>query len=366
MKVLLLSSFGDPRDTKLWSGTPENIYKHLKTFSNAEVETGNILMFNWVNKFLAGIELVFGMDLRRSKLRNFITNGFLLLKYKKKWRLYDQILFFDTVANPGLLRSVKNMTKLSLILDSTVAQWVNDTEWGVKANSKRKRRRMSYEKKVLKSYNKFYSLSIQASNSLVEDFGIAKDKIVRVRTGAGQSLTEIQPLKVLSENKKISLLSIAKGEHWRKGIDLLFQSLSFDAGGRIKELNALLGPNYKGNIPSNVNSKGFVSLKELISFYHSADIFILPCRFEPYGLVFVEAVRMGLPIVTTANSGLGREFVDAGWPGAIVELEPGSIIEGILNVHSQMALTGAEIENLQAEILNLFDWNNLASDILVQ
>jgi glycosyltransferase involved in cell wall biosynthesis len=258
------------------------------------------------------------------------------------------------------------MTKLSLILDSTVAQWVNDTEWGVKTNSKRKRRRMSYEKKVLKSFDKFYSLSIPASNSLVEDFGISKAKIVRVRTGAGQSLTQIQPLRVLSENKKFSLLSIAKGEHWRKGIDLLFQSLSFDAGGRIKELNALLGPNYKGNIPTNVNSIGFVSLEELVSFYQSADIFVLPCRFEPYGLVFVEAVRMGLPIVTTANSGLGREFVDAGWPGAIVELEPGSIIEGILNVHSEMGLTAAEIDNLQAEILTLFDWNNLAYDILVK
>ena len=28
MRVLLLSSFGNPNDPKLWSGTSENIYKH--------------------------------------------------------------------------------------------------------------------------------------------------------------------------------------------------------------------------------------------------------------------------------------------------------------------------------------------------
>jgi glycosyltransferase involved in cell wall biosynthesis len=199
---------------------------------------------------------------------------------------------------------------------------------------------------------------------LVEDFNIKKSQIVRVRTGAGQPLTQIQPPKVFRDNQQISLLTIAKGEHWRKGIDVLFQSLSFDSDGKIKELNALLGQNYRHNVPDRVNSFGFVSLEKLISFYKSADIFILPCRFEPYGLVFVEAVRMGLPIVTTANSGLGREFVDAGWPGAIVDLEPGSIFEGILNVHSQVGLGEGAVENLQAEILSLFDWTNLASDIL--
>lgn len=366
MKVLLLSSFGDPKDPKLWSGTPENIYKHLKTLSNVEVKADNILMFKWVSKCLVGIEIVFGLDLRRSKLRNIITNVILLVRYRKNLNSYDQYFFFDTIANPDLLRNRKRPTKLSLILDSTVAQWRTDTEWAIKANSRRMQRRMNYEKKVLHGFSNFYSLSIQASNSLVDDFDIAKSKIVRVRTGAGQPLTQIQPPKVLSGSKQISLLTIAKGEHWRKGIDLLFQSLSFDTDGKIKELNALLGSNYKENVPNKVNSIGFVSLEELILFYKSADIFILPCRFEPYGLVFVEAIKMGLPIVTTANSGLGREFVEAGWPGAIVDLEPNSIFEGILNVQAQVPLTGAAIENLQSEILSLFDWNRLTSDIIAK
>ena len=375
MKLLLLSSFGDPRDPKLWSGTPENIYQKLKTFPNIEVETDNILMFKWVSKCLAVVELVFQMDLRRSKLRNILTNGLLLAKYGKSLSLYDQVLFFDTVANPGLLRKSEKLPILSLVLDSTVAQWRTDTEWGINASPRRKRRRMSYDKKVLKSFTNFYSLSNQASNSLVQDFDIAKTQIVRVRTGVGQPLTQIQRPKVLLENKQISLLTIAKGEHWRKGIDLLFQSLSFDSDGKIKELNALLGSSYldallgssyKAQTPKKVNRFGFVSLEELISFYKSAEIFVLPCRFEPYGLVFVEAVRMGLPIVTTANSGLGREFIEAGWPGAIVELEPSSIIEGILKVHSQMPFTSAAILNLQTEILSLFDWNNLVTDILTK
>ncbi|WP_184801617.1 glycosyltransferase [Nitrospirillum iridis] len=38
-------------------------------------------------------------------------------------------------------------------------------------------------------------------------------------------------------------------------------------------------------------------------FYHAADIFCSPSRFEPFGLVFLEALDAGVPVVATATEG---------------------------------------------------------------
>jgi glycosyltransferase involved in cell wall biosynthesis len=304
------------------------------------------------------------MDIGRSKLRSLVTNVFLFVRFRKKQNKFDQIVFFDTVINPGVLKSASREVKYGLVLDSTTAQWLINTEWGVKTSSKTKKRRMHYEHKVLQEFDMFFALSSAVSNSLQNDFGINFRKVVRVRTGTGQLLSEIVHPKNPYNKKEIRLLTVAKGEHWRKGIDVLFQSLLLDRDHLIVSTDALLGTNFNLNLPKFINRYSFVSTSKLLKLYKSADIFILPCRFEPYGLVFVEAIQMGLPIITTANSGLGKEFLDAGWPGLIVDLNPDSILNGIRTLTSIQTHNEEETVKLQKSILESFTWNSLASAIV--
>lgn len=49
--------------------------------------------------------------------------------------------------------------------------------------------------------------------------------------------------------------------------------------------------------PANVHFPGIVELKEMVSYYHSADAFWLPSEQETFGLVVVEAASAGLPII---------------------------------------------------------------------
>jgi glycosyltransferase involved in cell wall biosynthesis len=55
----------------------------------------------------------------------------------------------------------------------------------------------------------------------------------------------------------------------------------------------------------------------------TADAVVLPSRYEPFGMIAVEAMRLGLPVVATAVGGL-REIVSHGETGLLSNLEDGS------------------------------------------
>ena len=63
------------------------------------------------------------------------------------------------------------------------------------------------------------------------------------------------------------------------------------------------------DICSKIIFTGFLENKKLYELYHLADVGVMPSLFEPFGYVAAEMMMHGLPIVTTATSGL-NEVVD--------------------------------------------------------
>lgn len=62
---------------------------------------------------------------------------------------------------------------------------------------------------------------------------------------------------------------------------------------------------------------GHLDQKSLYDLYHIADLGIVPSVFEEYGLVAIEMMMMGLPIVVGNNSGL-EEIVNGGETGIVI------------------------------------------------
>jgi glycosyltransferase involved in cell wall biosynthesis len=59
-------------------------------------------------------------------------------------------------------------------------------------------------------------------------------------------------------------------------------------------------------VADRVHFLGFQT--DMPALMRAADLFVLPSRYEPFGLVFLEALASGLPVVTAANAG-GAELV---------------------------------------------------------
>lgn len=64
---------------------------------------------------------------------------------------------------------------------------------------------------------------------------------------------------------------------------------------------------------------GFVDQRALISLYAAADCFVLPSTYEPYGVVVLEAMAAGLPVVLSDRVGSASDLVRTGENGFIFE-----------------------------------------------
>lgn len=113
----------------------------------------------------------------------------------------------------------------------------------------------------------------------------------------------------------------------RKGVDLLLEALAVCDNKEIKlvivgdgqERDNLIKQAQRLGIRDRVEFKGFLSGEELRNCYKSAGAFILPTREDCFGLVLIEAMCAGLPIVASRFSDGAAETVTQGVNGYIVD-----------------------------------------------
>lgn len=74
---------------------------------------------------------------------------------------------------------------------------------------------------------------------------------------------------------------------------------------------------------SRITFHGRVEEQDLRAFYRDCDVFIAPSRYESFGLVFLEAMMFGKPVVG-CNAGGGPEVVTEGTTGYLIA--PGDVV----------------------------------------
>lgn len=146
--------------------------------------------------------------------------------------------------------------------------------------------------------------------------------------------TSVKQTRRSKNNNKVRVLFVGRLES-RKGIDVLFEAIV-----RVFERydNAVLdivgddtilkpdGSTYKADflkleLPRNIRSRivfhGRVEEDELRQFYKNCDIFVAPSRYESFGLVFLEALMFGKPVIG-CNAGGMPEVIKHGETGFLV------------------------------------------------
>jgi glycosyltransferase involved in cell wall biosynthesis len=64
---------------------------------------------------------------------------------------------------------------------------------------------------------------------------------------------------------------------------------------------------------------GFINQSRIGQFYRAGDIFVLPSKFESWGLVVNEAMQFGLPAIVSDRVGCRDDLIEAGRTGYIFE-----------------------------------------------
>lgn len=131
--------------------------------------------------------------------------------------------------------------------------------------------------------------------------------------------------KKLKQDDKIIIFSVGQQIH-RKGYDVLAKAC-IDLPSHVKVVIA-------GGVPDketaeiiqqydiqNIEFIGFKSKTELYDYFAVSDIFVLPTRYDIWGLVINEAMSFALPIVSTNKCVAAMEFNSKERNGFIVETE---------------------------------------------
>lgn len=135
--------------------------------------------------------------------------------------------------------------------------------------------------------------------------------------------------------------------HPKKGLELLLQATAQRIrAGKVHEL-LIAGPGEESytnklkalceelGIQRYTKFLGMVKGRLKVSLYQAADVFVLPTHQENFGLVLVEALACGTPVVTTRGTDIWPELQSAG--AQIVDSSPAGIAAAIAEVVSRPA-----------------------------
>jgi starch synthase len=202
------------------------------------------------------------------------------------------------------------------------------------------------------------------SEQSVLEIGVSADKIKRIPLGV--DLTKFFRAKTDASYKSGFTILFAGTINSTKGIFYLLEA--------IKRLNLpdvdviLVGPNVLDDRLFEKYAKftriiDRVSQDKLISYYSNADVFVFPSLMEGFGRVILEAMAMGLPVITTTSTA-GSYIIEDGTDGLIVPpADTEALKEKILLLYKDRALREKLGINAVAKA-KTYTWERYSSEIV--
>ena len=169
---------------------------------------------------------------------------------------------------------------------------------------------LAMEKTIYQNATQVFTRSTNISRSIAEDYDCPPDKVACVYAGAN-----IADASGQADYSAKHILFI--GIDWqRKGGPDLVEAFEIVLQTHADAQLTIIGCTPEVDLP-NCQVIGRVTLEETRDFYRRASIFCLPTRLEPFGIVFIEAMSYGLPVVAT-RIGAIPDFVIDGENGYLV------------------------------------------------
>ena len=173
------------------------------------------------------------------------------------------------------------------------------------------------EKKGFEEADKIVSVSNFTKNTLVERYGISPDKIQTVyngieATGRKQLAPALKPMKDLGYKIVLYLgrITLQKGPDYfikaaGKVLEYYPKALFVIAGSGDLQEQVMSEAAHLG-IVGNIVFTGFLRGDDRDRIYQAADLFVMPSVSEPFGIVPLEAINNGTPVMVSKQSGVSE------------------------------------------------------------
>lgn len=183
-------------------------------------------------------------------------------------------------------------------------------------------------KKILRARGVKTPIEIIPSGINIENFrkDTGERNAVRNKYKVGDNDILLITVSRISKEKNIKFLLRAFGEIRKKANNVKF--LIVGDGAIKKELEEI---SKKLHLEKNIIFTGLVSREKIVGLYQASDIFVFASLTETQGLVAVEAMATGLPVVAIRASGI-EDMVDDGKDGILTDNSIDEFSDSVLKV----------------------------------
>ena len=240
--------------------------------------------------------------------------------------------------------------------------------------------RLAAEKEIVHTCHRILAPTARERDSLIRLYGAPPEKIGVVPCGVNLNLFCPEPKtaarKRLGLNPADTILLYVGRFDPLKGLNTLLEAMTCLRNHRRMRLVVVGGdgdqsPEYRAlaeitarlAIEENVMFVGRVGQHNLPPYYSAADVLVMPSRYESFGMVGLEALACGIPVVSTPV-GAADSLIRKARAGCIVsDPSPRSLADGIQSILSDRSLPAAGA--IRQSILD-YSWSNVVSAVIAE
>lgn len=325
-KVIPDEYFDDKNNNIIYSG----VYKNGDNIYEKAINIFNQYQFYYKNNKIYK-EMIDKIDVRQYSIvhaHSLFENGYLAYKMKKEFGIDYVVAIRNTDVN-GYFKKARHLRKIGLEIMKNAKNVIFISP--------------SYKEKVLSEYiNKEDFKDILKKSRVIpngiDDFWI-NNILEDSKTNKYKDKDKIRLIQVsrLDENKNINTsIEVCKALNKRG----LICELTIVGDGPLEEMLK-----YKYKDMKNIHFKGRANKEKVKKYYDESDIFIMPSKFETFGLVYAEAISRGIPVVYTKGQGFDKFFEDGevGYSMKYNDIEEGEkAVISIINNYEYMSKMARE------------------------
>jgi len=234
----------------------------------------------------------------------------------------------------------------------------NWTQWAPFSNYKERNDWVNLERAAYKRAHHLFSMSEQVKSSLVEDYGIASDKISVVGVSGNYKEPYEGPKSFGSKQ-----ILFNGSEFARKGGDLVLEAFRKVIQVIPNAKLVIVGKDLKIEEEGVDNIGSVSSSAEMLNLFLNSDIVLAPARCDPFPLFVIEAMNYGIPCIVSNNDGM-PEIVDNEVNGFVInEYKSAVLADNIIRLLSDNSLLESMSKKAQEKIANKFNWQCVAEKI---
>ena len=223
---------------------------------------------------------------------------------------------------------------------------------------------------TLKAATRVIAVSEHEADCLIK-MGVSRDRVRVIPNGV--DVSEFADLRTRTNRDELVGLFVGRLDPDQKGLDVLIRAISKLPQNHALHLR-LVGEDWGGaellrhlaqrlGVANRVTMVGKLPRPEVVQEFAEADFLVLPSRFEPFGIVLLEAMAAGLPVIASRVGGI-PEIVAEGETGLLVEPDNPEALAEALRLLCQDESLRFSMGRTARERVKRYAWDSVVPRIL--